>query len=238
MAAFRKATEVDGLSLVRAVRHARSGDHELKPPASSQPAANEPPPHASVERATRIGRTVIPTKSEIYCYECDYVFQSSGRMHSLICPKCRRSLNQTDYTIEGESTASVRTTGDIRIAASGILKSGSLFARNIILAGSIEGGSARAYRCLTIERSAKFDPDVLSCRDLNISAGARVQFSGKRNFRTIEVAGELEGHFSVEGLIHIHAGGHLMGRVEGAHLIVDDGGGLTADVEIVTPSRR
>jgi cytoskeletal protein CcmA (bactofilin family) len=237
MAALRKATEVDGLSLVRAVRHARAGDHEPRPPASPPPERTEPPHDASGERAARIGRTAMPTRNEIHCYECGYAFQSTGRMQSLLCPKCRRALDQADYTIEGESATSVRTTGNIRLAAGGVLKSGTLVARDISLAGAVEGGSVKAHRRLTIEPGATFDPDVLSCRDLTVLSGARMKFAGKRNFRSVEVSGELEGHLAVDGPIYVRAGGHLKGRLEGAHLIVEDGGGLTADVEIMPPSR-
>lgn len=232
MSALRKSTEVDGLSLVRAIRHAREAGHE--PPSSTLPPTEKKhePLADGKEREARIGRTALPPKNEIHCYECGYAFQQTGRLTTLLCPKCRKKLDQADYTIESECTESVRTTGNIRLAAGAVLKSGALVARDIVLAGKVEGGTVKAHRRLTIEAGASFDPDLLSAQELSVEAGATFEFSGKRNFRSLEIGGEVEGDVVVSGLIHVRAGGHLKGRVQGAHLRVEEGGGLTADVEI------
>ncbi|HMP75610.1 MAG TPA: polymer-forming cytoskeletal protein [Kiritimatiellia bacterium] len=232
MAALRKTKEVDGLSLVRAVRHARTGDQGPPPSAQSPPPKPAEPPPKGGKRAARIGHTALPTKNEIHCYECGYAFQSTGRVHSLLCPKCRRTLDQADYTIDAESRAALRTTGNIRLTAGAVHIAGGLQARDIHIAGRIEGGSVKAHRRLTIEAGAQSDPDLLSAQDLAISPGAAIRFRGKREFRSLDVAGELEGDFSVSGLITIRAGGHLKGRIQGLHLAVEDGGGLTAELEI------
>lgn len=232
MSALRKSTEVDGLSLVRAIRHAREAGHEPPPSAAPPPEKKPEPPADGKEREARIGRTALPPKNEIHCYECGYAFLQTGRLTTLLCPKCRKKLDQADYTIESECTESLRTTGNIRLAAGAVLKSGALVARDIVLAGEVEGGTVKAHRRLTIEAGATFDPDLLSAPDLTVESGAEFKFSGKRVFRSLEVAGVLDGHVAVGGLIHVRAGGHLKGRVQGAHLSIDDGGGLTADVEI------
>lgn len=232
MAALRKTKEVDGLSLVRAIRHAQTGDQEPPPSAQAPPPKPVEPPPDGGKRAARIGHTALPTKNEIHCYECGYSFQSTGRVHSLLCPKCRRTLDQADYTIDAEHDSSLRTTGNIQLAAAGVLKAGTLIARDITVAGRIEGGSVKAHRRVILEAGASFDPDLIAAQDLTVAAGASCRFPGKRVFRSLEVAGELDGHFAVSGLITIRAGGHLKGRIAGPHLAVEDGGGLTAEVEI------
>lgn len=239
MSALRKSTEVDGLSLVRAVRHARTGEPE--PPLPPVEPASPPPPEKPADskgRAARIGHTALPSKNEIHCYECGYVFQATGRVQTLRCPKCRNVLDQSDYTIDIECTEPVRTTGTIRLAAGGVLKSGALVGRDIVLAGRVEGGTVKAHRRLEIQAGAEYDQDLLSAQDLTIGPGANFLFRGKRLFRQVEIAGELDGHLAVSGLITVKSGGHLKGRIFGAHLAVEEGGGLTAELEIMPPEPK
>lgn len=232
MSALRKSTEVDGLSLVRAARHAHTGSADAAPPVKSPPPKEPPRSGDEKKPAARIGHTAMPTKNEIHCYECGYEFKSTGRVQTLRCPKCRATLDQTEYTVDSECTDSIRTTAAIRVVPGGVLKSGALIARDVFLAGRIEGGTVKAHRCLEILPGAEFDPDLLSAPDLKIAAGATCTFRGKRQFRQIEVGGELRGHVAATGLVTIKSGGHLKGRLQGAHLLVDEGGGLTAELEI------
>lgn len=232
MSALRKTTEVDGLSLVRAARHARTGTTDAAPPVKAPPPKKPPKSEEGKNPAARIGHTAMPTRNEIHCYECGYEFKSAGRAQSLRCPKCRATLDQTEYTIDSECTDSIRTTSNIRIVPGGVLKSGALIGRDIFLGGRIEGGTVKAHRRLEILPGAQFDQDLLSTQDLTVAAGAKCVFRGKRLFRQVEVAGELRGQIAATGLITVKRGGHLKGRVHGAHLTVEEGGGLTAELEI------
>lgn len=232
MSALRKSQEVGGLSLVRAVRHARTGDQDPVPAPKKEAASPPVKKPAAKPGSARIGHTALPTKNEIHCYECSYVFQATGRAQTLRCPKCRAVLDQSDYTISTEHEEPIRTTGRITVAAAGVLKSGALVARDIAIAGSVVGGTVKAHRRLEILAGAEFDQDLLSTQDLQIAAGASCRFRGKRLFRDIEVRGELNGHIAATGVITVKPGGHLKGRIHGAHLIVEEGGGLTAALEI------
>ncbi|MCZ7591075.1 MAG: polymer-forming cytoskeletal protein [Kiritimatiellae bacterium] len=236
MSALRKSTEVDGLSLVRATRHARTGTSDAAPVKSGPP--NKPPKSEGEKGpAARIGHTAMPTKNEVLCYECGYEFKVTGRTQTLRCPKCRCTLDQTEYTIDSEWTEPIRTVATIRITSEGVLKSGTLVAKDVIIAGKVEGGSVKANRRLEILPGAKFDQDLLSGQDLKVALGAKCVFRGKRVFRQIEVAGELKGHFETTGLITVKPGGHLKGRIQSAHLVVEEGGGLTAELEIEPHSK-
>lgn len=240
MAAQRKSKEVDGLSLVRAVRHGREGGTAPPPSAASPPPKRpeKPPDSDAPNRPSRIGHTAMPTKNEIHCYECGYIFQSAGKPQTLRCHKCKNVLDQADYTIDAECTDSLRTTGNIKLAAGAVLKAGSLVGRDIVIAGRVEGGTVKAQRRIEIQASAVFDQDLLSGQDLTIGPGAVCRFRGKRLFRSVEIAGELDAHLAVSGSIAVKAGGHLKGRIEGAHLTVEEGGGLTAELEISPASSK
>lgn len=232
MGALRKSTEVDGLSVVRALRHAQEAGHDRPPPsAPAEPAPpSKPPPGEG--KAARIGRTVMPTRHEIVCYECGYAFQSTGHVHNLRCSKCKKLLDQADYTIDTECREPVRTTGNIRLAASGVLLAGALVGRDVVLAGRIEGGTVKANRRLELEAGAVFDPDVLTAPDLKIGCGLILKLKGTKMFRHVEVCGELDAELAASGVVTVRAGGHLKGLLLGHHLVVEEGGGLTARVEI------
>lgn len=231
MSALRKSTEVDGLSVVRALRHAQEAGHDRPPP--SEPAAPAPPVRPAADaKSARIGRTAIPTRHEIHCYECQYAFQITGRAHKLFCAKCKTELEQADVTLDTECRETVKTTGVIRLAAGGTLVAGALIACDVVLAGKVRGGTVKAYRRLEIEAGAEFDQDLLSSMDLRVGPGAIVTFRGKKMYRHVEVAGELDAHLAANGVITVRAGGHLKGRLFGGHLVVEEGGGLTAEVEV------
>ncbi len=226
------------MSLIRAVRHGH--DEKTAPPPSAPPPKkpDKPPDPSAPGRPSRIGHTVMPTKNEIHCYECGYVFLATGRPQTLRCLKCKNVLDQADYTIESECSDSVRTTGNITLASGGVLNAGALIGRDVILAGRVVGGTVKAQRRIVIQATAEFDQDLLSGQDLTIGQGASCRFRGKRVFRNVEVAGELDAHLAVSGLIEVKSGGHLKGRIEGAHLSVEEGGGLTAELQISPPSSR
>jgi hypothetical protein len=222
---------MDGLSVVRAMRHAKEAGHEKPAPsAPAEPPPAKPPPGDG--KAARIGRTALPTKHEIICYECGYAFQSTGHVHNLRCSKCKKLLDQADYTIDTECREPVRTTGNIRLAASGVLISGALVGRDVTLAGRIEGGTVKANRRLELEAGAVFDPDLLTAPDLKIGCGLSLTLKGKKMYRHVEVCGELDAQLAASGVVTVRAGGHLKGLLLGHHLVVEEGGGLTAQVEI------
>ena len=156
-------------------------------------------------------------------------------MHSLRCPKCKKLLDQADYTIEVECREPVRTTGSIRLAAEGVLTAGALVARDVVLAGRVEGGTVKAYRRLDLEAGVQADPDLLSSMDIRIGPGLALKLKGKKMYRHVDVGGELDAHLAASGVITVRAGGHLRGRIHGAHLVVEDGGGLSAEVDITGP---
>ncbi len=177
----------------------------------------------------------MPTKQDIYCYSCGYVFPTTGKLPKLFCPKCRTLLEQGDHVLEGSVAGPVETTGTIRVAAGAVLTSGMLVARDIVLEGRVEGGGLKAYRWLEIGAEAVFDQDLMSGQDLRVAAGARVKFKGRMLFRNLEVAGELHANVVASGHVTVRPGGHFRGRLQGAHLSVEEGGGLTAELHVAQP---
>lgn len=232
----KKAKEVDGLTLVRALQEARAAAHRpplplAKPPVSPEKGTEAHPSNVR-ETTPRIGRTAAPSRQDIFCYECGYAFTVTGRPPTIICPKCRHTLDQADYTLEGEYSASVKTTGAIRLAPGALLRGGTLIARDISLAGAMDGGTVRALRRLVLETGAVFDIERISAPELVVRAGVVVRFAGTRAFRLLEIEGEVKGDLEVSGLLVVKSGGHFLGRARADRMIVEEGAGLSAELAV------
>lgn len=235
----RKAKVVDGYAAVQAVARATQRERPRNLVAPKQPserAPTAPGPHSDVP-ACRIGRTVVPPKHEVVCYECDYAFRLAGRARTTFCPRCRTVLDLIDYTIEDECSHTLKTAGTIRLARQGVLKAGLLRARDVILEGRVEGGRVQAVGRLEILPGATFPDEAVSARDLVVAPGARVELRAPARFRDVEIGGELRAELVAEGLVRIRAGGVLRGVVRGARLAVEEGGGLEAQLRIEPPSQ-
>lgn len=229
MAALRKSSEVDGLALVRAVRHAR--EEGYKPPAKPEATAPAPAKSGAVP-AARIGRTALPTKHEIFCYSCGYTFSSAGKVQTLYCAKCRTILEQKDFVVEGESSADFTTTGTIRLAEGAVLRGGALTARDVVVAGRMDGGSIKAFRRVEVLPGGVLVQERVVATDLKIAAGVALKLKGKVLFRNVELEGELNVNVACSGVLTVRSGGHFRGKIQGAHLIVEEGGGLNGDIRI------
>ena len=229
----RKAAEVLGFRLVQAVKLAKEhagGETATAPPPPPPP--KKKPAYPGAEPVTRFGKTAVPTKHEITCYSCSYVFPHAGRAQRLICPKCRLTLDQGDYTIDRECHTAVRTTGTVRLASSGTLKGGNLVAQNIILEGRLESGTVRAFGLLEVAGRVVLDESEFKARDLSIASGGSVHLKHKSTFRNLDLHGTLQANLEVTGVATIHPGGNLIGRIDTRHLVVEEGGGLNARVKL------
>jgi cytoskeletal protein CcmA (bactofilin family) len=225
----RKASVVDGFTVVRMVRHAKGGEPEPSPP----PAPKKEPAPPGGEKKSHIGHTVLPTRHAIRCYECGYEFSLTARSPKTYCPKCRTILEWKDYLIQGEWSEPVKTAGTIRVGPQGVLKAGPVIATDILIEGRLEGGDLEAFRWLEIGPGAVYDPLHMKALSLRVAAGVEMKLKGKAGFRDVDILGRLDARLQATGLVTVRAGGLLTGELEGSHLAVEEGGGLRARLKIV-----
>lgn len=219
MAKYQKTNTVDGYAALKAAARA----------AHAQPKSPVAPPRAE---AVHVGRTVVPPKHVIQCYECGYTFQLHGKASSTNCSKCRVILDISDHAITGPWSKSLKTAGHIRIAADARIDGGELVGNDIVLAGTVKKGKLRAMRRLELEAGATFPEDAVSAPDLSIAAGAVIVFDEPGQYRDVQIHGTLRARLRVNGTIRIHTGGWLDGELETAHLTIEEGGGLTGAVTL------
>jgi hypothetical protein len=106
-------------------------------------------------------------------------------------------------------------------------------AGNVILEGALdEHSTIECTQWLELGGQANPHPRQLTMRNLRIAAGSAMKFKYKLQVHHLELLGTLEADVEATGLVSIREGGHLKGTVRGAHLQVEEGGGLSARVFI------
>jgi len=233
----RKVNTLDSYATIRAVARTKPVPGSLP----SAPAAEDAVPTDALatdlqKTGARVSRTTVPVKHHIECYECSYKFQVHGRATTTHCPKCRVLLDFKDYLIDSEWVETIKTAGTIRLAATGVLKSGDLIGAEVIIEGIIEGGRAHALRTIELGAGAIFSEKAVSAPDLRIAPGAEFKFKQEARYRNIEIFGTLHAKLESTGIIIVKPGGLLEGEVHAQHLVVEEGGGLKAMLRIVHKS--
>lgn len=233
----RKTNMMDGFDVVRSLSQAREaaartasaqaapGHTPSGPSPTAPPGGGAPNPH--------IVKTIRPSQHTVRCFQCGYEFKISGTTRTLYCSKCRAKIDMGDYTIDRPWTGEICTGGTVRVLPSGRLEKANVRAGNIILEGNLD--SATLLECTQwLELAGGDTPSPLqfATRNLRIAAGHSVRLPRLLRVHHLELLGELEGEVEATGLVDIRSGGHLKGIVRGAHLQVEEGGGLSARVFI------
>jgi len=229
--AAKKTKVMDGYSVVQSLAKAKRDGVLPKPGAhrSSENRSSHLPPTAMPGDNPHIVKTIQPTKRTIRCFECGYECQLSGTTRAIYCSKCREKIDLGDYVIDRPWSEEIKTGGSVLIQPTGRLENVSIRAGNVIFEGSMDDNSTlECTQWLEISGQANPDPRQITMRNLRISAGTSMKFKYKLQVHHLEVLGTLEADIEAEGLVSIRAGGHLKGTVRGAHLEVEEGGGLSA----------
>ncbi len=237
MPSREKAKLIDGFVTLRATQR-----HGLERRYASKPVAEEPPEEPTTKSAgdaqkkaspSGIGRTVMPTRYEIVCYSCGFQFVMRGKAESTQCPKCGARLGLNDETVTGVFTGELITAGKVVVKQGAILEAGKIVANDIVLEGSVKKTTIKAFKTLTLTKTATIPETAFEARNLHVTEGASFRFEQPRKFTDVEIAGKLEADIEAAGMVTLHPTGHLRGRLKTAHLIMEDGAGLNADVTLV-----
>lgn len=230
VARSRKSDIVDGFNVYKAAQRAaqegrKPSDAEEPPPSSGKP------PEGERKIGSHIGRTVLPTKHEVTCYECGYEFQLAGAVKTTYCSKCRAKLTVESVTINRAWSEDVKTAGSLRIASDGVVEAGTLMANHVILEGRVIGGHVRAFRWLELRTASGYAPERLEATRLRIGADAHLILPEVR-FDQVEVLGTLKARIHAADWVQVRPGGRVEGEVHTPRMDVEMGGMLRASLEI------
>ena len=233
--AEKRTKVMDGFAVVRGLAQAKQ-DGVLPAPGARKPTedlSSHPPPAALPKDSPHIVKTIEPTKRTIRCFKCGYEFKLAGSTKSIYCAKCREKIDMGDYVIDRPWSEEIKTGGSVIIRPTGRLENVRIQAGNVILEGELdENSSIECTQWLELGAQAKPHPRQLTMHNLRIAAGAEMVFKYKLQVHHLELLGTLEADVEAAGLVSIRPGGYLKGTVRGAHLQVEEGGGLSARVFI------
>lgn len=231
MAKRHKSTGVvDGFTTLKAAERAKAAPRP--PPVAESPVAEKSPPAPPPEPLFRPDKTARPSRHDIICYECGFTFFLTGALKSTYCPKCRCILDAEEQRIDNDWSGNLKTIGTVVIGANGCLRDGSIVAGNIVLEGKIAGGRVKAWGRLEIGPGGNYRPEFVDARDYAIRQGGLLKAPEKMTVRNMEIAGEFEGELESSGVVTVKPGGMLRGRLTGRSLVVEDGGGMDAFVDV------
>jgi hypothetical protein len=180
-----------------------------------------------MQKGMHIGRTVMPSRHEIICYDCGFMFEQTGQVRSAFCPKCRKNLEVGDYNItERGWSGSITTVGKVHVRPGSSLSGGVIRAGRVIMEGDAGTADIEIGGTLELKPGYVFDPARIRTRKLFVSKDVELALDNERTYRLVEVAGRLTGEVRSEKLKVLKTGA-FDGAFHGKGLIVEEGGGLT-----------
>lgn len=183
--------------------------------------------------ASNIGRTAMPPKHRLVCFECSYKFEITGKIEAIDCPRCRVSISLRDVVVDQEWSEDIKTGGAVTVTSDGIVKDCEVIAKDVIFSGRVLGGSIIAYDRLKLNPEGVYDPESIEAKVLEISEGTQLELSDCEFFSELDIYGSLyAADLTVEDLLTIRRAGALSGRATSKRLVVEEGGGLLAEVNI------
>ncbi|MDF3130270.1 polymer-forming cytoskeletal protein [Kiritimatiellaeota bacterium B1221] len=229
--ASKKTKVVDGYTAIRAAQEAAR--HGRGDPLRPDPETSKPKSTSDPRAGSRIGRSVMPTKREVICPECDATSSIVGKVDLWVCTHCRHRMKLQDLKIpEGDWQDEVEVGGTVTILPGAKLKGGKITANDIILQGSMEGVEIRACHKLTILAGAKPDWVRLKMMDLELGPGVNITPGKPIEARHLLLHGKFSGNAVLKGMLTIHADGDFSGQLKAAGLQVEEGGGFRAQLDV------
>ncbi len=183
------------------------------------------------ERNRRVALTSLPSgrerssvpQREVCCYECGRRSHVPAAALSAQCLYCHAHLNMADVELKsGSRRLTVRTLGDVTIAADAVLSHLSIVCRNL----HINGRGSGNFRCtgrLNIATSLSVEGCVRA-DDLCVERTCRVVLEQGAQVRSAHIRGQLQGRLEALGDVTIARSGVLVGDCEAASLSIEPGG--------------
>jgi cytoskeletal protein CcmA (bactofilin family)/Zn finger protein HypA/HybF involved in hydrogenase expression len=185
------------------------------------------------QRRSFLMRLFHPIKPprEIRCFNCHYSYTTVAEAQSSQCPKCSSYISLIDYEITEPWNRRIQTCGDVIIQKPGSVSGVTLQCHNLIVLGEL-AGSVECSGDLIIRSHGKIVGKV-TCRNLRIEKGARVEFLNPVKAATAYIDGHVRGQISCTGSITLEKRAHLQGLVRTTSLVVKPGAKHSGTIEMV-----
>src|SRR5437764_7455771 len=160
--------------------------------------------------------------SVIECFECKRKQQVCGTATSTICPACSAHIDLRDYKITSGFSRTIRTRGDVHLAAKGDLGSSSVICRSALIEGKLRG-NLHCDDTATINYAGKI-PGRLTARHIVVERKANIHCFRRAKVSSIEIKGAMSGEIVAQTIVTIHKKGSLEGNVTAKAITVEKGG--------------
>ena len=216
-----------------------------KPRKDSDPEPESAPAKAKIQPMLRRGpvekapqsflkRLFNPAKPprDIRCFTCSHSYTTVAEAQSSQCPKCSGYISLDDYDIADNWNRRIQTCGDVIIQKSGTVTGVTLQCHNLTVLGEL-AGSVECSGDLIIRSNGKIVGKV-TCKNLRVEKGARVEFLNPVSATTAFIDGNVRGQIFCSGVITLEKRAQLQGLVRASSLIVKPGAKHTGTIEMVT----
>jgi cytoskeletal protein CcmA (bactofilin family) len=166
----------------------------------------------------------------VECFECKAKQEISSAASSSICPACSAHIDLKDYKITTSFSRTIRTHGEVHIAARGDLSSSTVICRSALIEGRLRG-NLHCSGVATLNFCGKI-PGRLTANHLLVERKADVQFFRRVRVKTIEIRGRMVGEIIAAGVVVIHKSGCLDGDVTARAISVEKGGIFSGELVI------
>ena len=228
---------VDGKAVTRqraTTRLARTRP-ETSPLQAASPAPSPSPIPKKVEPAPRhpLLRLFFRQKPprEVTCFSCGHVHKAVPEAQSSQCPRCSSYISLQDYEIIEPWNRRIQTRGNVVIQKTGVVSGITIQCHHLTVLGEL-AGSVECSGDLIIRSHGKILGKV-SCRQLRVERGARVEFLNPVTAASAYIDGNVRGQISCTGSITLEKRAHLQGLVKTASLVVKAGAKHTGTIEMV-----
>ncbi len=215
-----------------------------KPRKDSDPEPEQTPVAKKTQPMLRRGPVIQPPRSflmrlfnpvkpprEIRCFTCGYSYTTVAEAQSSQCPKCSGYISLIDYEITEPWNRRIQTCGDVIIQKTGSVTGVTLQCHNLTVLGEL-AGSVECSGDLIIRSHGKIIGKV-TCRNLRVEKGAKVEFLNPVNAATAFIDGSVRGQISCTGAVTLEKRAHLQGLVRTTSLVVKPGAKHTGTIEMI-----
>ena len=203
---------------------------EGKGVARKRPVTRLAPPRSFLMRLLNPAKPPRP----VTCFTCGHKYTAIAEAQSSQCPKCSGYVSLLDYDINEHWNRRIQTCGDVTIQKTGVVAGVTLQCHNLTVLGEL-AGSVECSGDLVIRSHGKIIGKV-SCRNLRVEKGARVEFLNPVTAVTAFIDGHVRGQISCSGAITLEKRAHLQGLVRTTSLVVKPGAKHTGTIEMVQPT--
>lgn len=183
--------------------------------------------HAAPQQAPRARRS-------IHCHRCGEDHDVAAAAKSTLCPGCGAAIEMGDLVFSSKVSRPVDTRGKLTVDKGAYLNTAVIVCGE----GQIDGlvsGTIRCERVLRLGFSGSTSVRILTAERLVIEKNAQIDFLYEVHATHVEVHGKVSGTFLCGGGAHVHKHGRLSGRLKARSVIVDRGGELIAESEVLPP---